>query len=1066
MKTKETLARLFVGNYKKRKHLSIIAFILLVLTSSLTYSQTPEQLSKIIEATNVSKLKKLERRHAKNAAQKKETALELAEANGWEVHMELPNKGYAELQRVTPDGVPIYYTTYNNTDASISTRTNHLNTMGSLGLSLDGQNMRAYIWDGGHIRATHQEFENPDGSSRITVKDPIPLRPIYANYHATHVAGILGGLGVEPGAKGMAPQVQMDSYDWSNDLAEAAAAAANGMLISNHSYGLITFLIPDLYFGGYTEDSRDWDEIQYNAPYYLMVVAAGNNGLDNNYNGNPLDGNPVYDKLTGHAVGKNTLAIANAQDAVIDGKGNLISVNIHSTSSQGPTDDYRVKPDLAGNGDMLFSALNVTDNHYDMRTGTSMSCPNVAGSLLLLQQHHSDLYGDFMKASTLKGLALHTADDAGVEGPDAVFGWGLLNAKAAAEAISDTDNGSIIDELTLSNGASYSITVEASGETPLMASISWTDPAGTLQTEINDTTPVLVNDLDITISQGGNTYRPYRLTGITSNATGDNTVDPFERIDIPNASGTYTITVRHKGTLSGGAQNYSLVVTGLSSTPGACAVTTPTGISTPMIKDVSAVINWPVQSATTHDLRYRQTGTTAWTTETIDGYAYTISGLSPETSYEVQVRSSCHDGTTSGYSSSTTFTTAKPIYCTSFGSPVETLIGNVSLGDINNTSSNYDGYGDFTDISTDLMKGTSNTIAITKEGEIFYAFGFAVYIDYNQNGSFEDTGELVWSTESPYYTEVIRGNFIVPESAVNGATRMRVSMAYEGIPSPCFISGFGEVEDYTVIIEGDGPVNACTSGIDDFPYQEGFENTIGEWTQNTNDDNDWSIHSGTTTSSNTGPSAASEGTFYLYTEASGTGTGYPNIQSILTSPCIDLSSISDAIFSFDYHMYGGLDVGVLAVEASVDQGVNWTSIWSQSENLGDTWHTAEIDLSGYAGGGIQLRFNRTTGDTWQADIAIDNLLITSQSSNDVSVIAENKVKDGVFSIYPIPARGSTMTVITSEIGSQVYTIYDMLGQRVDQGTFTDTITIERLEAGSYILKVGDQAQYSKQFIKL
>ncbi len=1066
MKTKETLAWLFVGNYKKRKHSSVITFILLMLTSTLTFSQTPEQLSKIIEATNVSKLKKLERKHAKNAAQQKEAALEAAMIHGWETIIEdSSDRTYTELQKVTQDGsIPIYYTTFNNTDASISTRTNHLNSMGSLGLSLDGQNMKAHVWDGGHARVEHQEFENADGSSRVTIKDPELLVPNFGSYHGSHVIGTVAAAGVAPDAKGMAPQALIDSYDWNNDVGEAAAAAANGMLISNHSYGLRGALVPEVFFGGYTEISRDWDEIQYNAPYYLMVVAAGNDGTQNSINDFPLEGNPLYDKLTGHAVSKNNLTIANALDAIIDDKGNMTSVSINISSSQGPTDDYRVKPDLAGNGTLLYSPVHLTNDHYDMLSGTSMASPNVAGSLLLLQQHYADLHGDFMRAATLKGLALHTADDAGPVGPDAVFGWGLVNAKAAVETISDADNGSIVDELTLSNGASYSITVEASGEVPLMASISWTDPAGTIQTEINDNTPSLVNDLDITISQGGTTYRPYRLTGVTSNATGDNTVDPYERIDIANASGTYTITVRHKGTLSGGTQNYSLVVTGLSSTPGACAANTPTGISTHDIKDVSALINWPVQSATTHDLRYRQTGTTAWTTETIDGYAYTISGLAPETSYDVQVRSSCHDGTTSGYSSSTTFITTKPIYCRTLGYPDRTIIGHVSLGDIDHASSNYNGYADFTHISTDLVKGETNTIIITKDRYESYAFSFGVYIDYNQNGSFEDEGELVWSMDNSNTISVVRGNFTVPAWALEGPTRMRVSMAYGGVPHPCLIYFAGDAEDYTVIIEGDGSVNTCASGIDAFPYQEGFENTIGEWTQNTNDGNDWSIHSGTTTSNNTGPSAASEGTYYLYTEAS--GVGYPNIQSILTSPCIDLSSISDAMFSFDYHMYGGLNVGVLQVEVSVDQGANWASIWSQGENLGDTWHTAEIDLSEYAGEDIQLRFNRITGDTWQADIAIDNLSIISQGSNDVPIIAESKTKGEAFSIYPVPARGSTMTVITSETGSQVYTIYDMLGQRVDQGTFTNTINIERLEAGSYILKVGDHGQFSKQFIKL
>ena len=40
-----------------------------------------------------------------------------------------------------------------------------------------------------------------------------------------------------------------------------------------------------------------------------------------------------------------------------------------------------------------------------------MASPNVAGSLLLLQEHYNNLNGEFMKSATLKGLACHTATD-------------------------------------------------------------------------------------------------------------------------------------------------------------------------------------------------------------------------------------------------------------------------------------------------------------------------------------------------------------------------------------------------------------------------------------------------------------------------------------------------------------------------------------------------------------------------------------------------------------------------------------------------------------------------------
>jgi hypothetical protein len=74
-----------------------------------------------------------------------------------------------------------------------------------------------------------------------------------------------------------------------------------------------------------------------------------------------------------------------------------------------------------------------------------------------------------------------------------------------------------------------------------------------------------VNDLDVKVtSSTGTIYYPWRLYGMADTmnpAANDatNNVDNFERVDIPNPSGTYTITVTHKGTLTGGNQPFTLI---------------------------------------------------------------------------------------------------------------------------------------------------------------------------------------------------------------------------------------------------------------------------------------------------------------------------------------------------------------------------------------------------------------------------------------------------------------------------------------------------------------------------
>ncbi|WP_010522346.1 S8 family serine peptidase [Aquimarina agarivorans] len=560
---------------KSKKLLRVLSYAS-IFAAVHVQAQNAQQVKKIQSEYNMLEIESLQQKFNKTAKAQKTKALQMAKSKGWKSIIKTKDGRVLELQKVV-DGKPIYYTTY-NTDAALSTRTNHLQTNGSLGLNLMGQGMVAHVWDGGVARASHREFDGSGGNNRYTIGDDAGLG---LNFHAAHVTGTIVAAGIRNDAEGMAPHARAVGYDWNNDIAEAVNAAGNGMLVSNHSYGFAArdrqgrVQLPQYFFGGYIEDSRDWDVVTFNAPDYLPVVAAGNDGNDNSANNNPTGGFG-FDKLTGASTSKNTLAVANAQDARVGGNGNLISVSINSSSSEGPTDDLRIKPDITGNGTGVLSILDSSNTAYRELTGTSMASPNVAGSLLLLQQHYNNLNNTFMKAATLKGLALHTADDAGPTGPDAIFGWGLLNAKKAAEVISADGDNTIVDELVLSSGQTYSITVESDGSSPLLSSISWTDRPGRAITSASSA-PVLVNDLDIRVSKGENSALPYELTGATTSARRDNNVDPFERVDINNASGTYTITVRAKGNLVGGSQRFSLIVTGIrgsSSTPNPVPPTT------------------------------------------------------------------------------------------------------------------------------------------------------------------------------------------------------------------------------------------------------------------------------------------------------------------------------------------------------------------------------------------------------------------------------------------------------------------------------------------------------------
>ena len=161
------------------------------------------------------------------------------------------------------------------------------------------------------------------------------------------------------------------------------------------------------------------------------------------------------------------------------------------------------------------------------------------------------------------------------------------------------------------------------------------------------------------------------------------------------------------------------------------------------------------------------------------------------------------------------------------------------------------------------------------------------------------------------------------------------------------------------------PTQAGTSANNGCPSSEGgttsyasnFEIGFGDWTQATNEDFNWTRKSGSTGSSNTGPSSASEGSYYIYTEAS--SPNYPSKTATITS--IPYAISSNGTFTFDYHMYGAT-IGQLTLSASTNGGSSWQTIWSLLGNQGNLWQTAQVDLSSYNGSTVSFKF---TGGNWK-----------------------------------------------------------------------------------------------------
>lgn len=554
----------------------------------------------------------------------------------------------AALEDIGTDGTPLYYTTLNDPTSQAS-RAHTLYDNGLLNLGLTGSNMEVGVWDSGIALTSHQEFDvrakKNDNATEVSL-------------HATLVTGNLISAGVEPNAKGVAYGAQALTHDWSRDKIEVAQAAADGLLLSNHSYGILSDRVPDWYFGAYIKVTQDWDRIMYNAPYYLMVTAAGN-ARQSNHNASPNFGKTSdgFDLLLGFTTTKNGLTIAGA-NTEIDSKGNLKNVSVAGYSNFGPVDDGRVKPDLAGDGGNILSASSSTNSSYQVSAGTSMAAPGVTGSLLLLQQYHEELFGKYMKAATLKGLALHTADDVDTKGPDYKMGWGVMNAKSAAEVLQTKDYTSLINEESLANGETYSITLTALDDQPLVASISWTDPESESinRGDLNSTTAALVNDLDIRITKDGKNYFPWKLNPARANdaaTQGDNRVDPFEKIEIENARGTYTITITHKGELKNGLQDFSLIVSGARISN--CSIEVPTDFALQNSTEVGTTLSWVNADETLFEFQYKSIDSDNWSSELIWENNFDFDSLETGKVYEARVRSICTENAVSEFSETIEF---------------------------------------------------------------------------------------------------------------------------------------------------------------------------------------------------------------------------------------------------------------------------------------------------------------------------------------------------------------------------------------------------------------------------
>ncbi|MFN8274860.1 MAG: GEVED domain-containing protein [Flavobacteriaceae bacterium] len=644
-------------------------------------------------------------------------------------------------------------------------------------------------------------------------------------------------------------------------------------------------------------------------------------------------------------------------------------------------------------------------------------------------------------------------------------------------------------------------TLAASGTTQTGTSLSW----------LGATDNVAVTGYDVYkdgVLLGSTAATSYTVSGLT-------------------ASTTYVFTVKAKDAAGNASVASNAVsVTTLAPVVDTTAPTAPSALAASGTTATTTNLAWTASTdnigVTGYDVY--QNGVFK---ATVTSNSYAVTGLTAATTYSFYViaKDAAGNASTASNTVSVTTLTASLAYCASQGnSTADEKIGKVAIGSINNTSTGTAGYEDFTAQSTNVNRNSAYTITITPSWTATtYAEGYAVFVDYNQDGDFADAGETVW-TKAASTTTPVSGSFTIPATATLGATRMRVSMKYNAVPTSCEAFSYGQVEDYTLNIQAaivdttapSAPTALAASGTT-------ATTTNLAWTASTDNvgvsgydvyqNGVYKATSATNSYAVTGLTAATTYSFYVIAkDAAGNASTASNTVSVTTSTATTTyctsqgnSTADEKIGKVVFGTISNTSTGTAGYENFTAQSTNtvrgtaytititpsWTSTvynegyavfidYNQDGDFADTGETVwtktaskttpvtgSITIPATASlGATRMRVSMKYNAVPTACEAFSYGQVEDYTVNITSTAREASANNTIaYTIYPNPVNGDVLN-ITLE-GDASYNMYNMLGQQVAKGTITNgTIDVSNIKTGNYLLEVTANGETSvKRFIK-